>query len=67
MGAKNNALVLNMEADTLSAILRSHHVGVDQDSLQSALGDAERPSEFSQWAKDHLTPDTLLSVDEHDL
>lgn len=53
----------NMDAEYLVRTLRAYDSSVDAATVRTALSDPQS-AEFLHWAALHLTPDTLLSVDE---
>jgi hypothetical protein len=52
-----------MDAEYLVRTLRAYDSSVDAATVRTALSDPQS-AEFLHWAALHLTPDTLLSVDE---
>lgn len=53
-----------MNCDELVGILRQYDVLFDHGAVRAAF-EAEQPSsDLADWARLHLTPDTLLTVDE---
>lgn len=52
-----------MNCDELVEILRRYDVPFDHGAVKGAL-EAEESSPLGDWANVHLTPDTLLTVDE---
>ncbi|KAK4238988.1 hypothetical protein C8A03DRAFT_14622 [Achaetomium macrosporum] len=52
-----------MDADSLIKTLRAYHPSFDAAAVRAALGDP-KSTELGRWASVHLTPDTLLTVDE---
>jgi hypothetical protein len=54
-----------MDRDSLVAVLRAHDASLDVTALK-AVYDQNNAGAVAEWAKSHLTPDTLLSVDELD-
>lgn len=55
---------LIMGPDELLDIIRRYDVSIDSSTLRSVLGDEEQGRLLAEWAKSHLTPDTLLTKDE---
>lgn len=53
-----------MAALDLMDVIHQYDVCVDSSALQSVLNDEEQGRLLSEWAKAHLTSDTLLSKDE---
>lgn len=53
-----------MAPQGLIDVIRRYDVSVDSSVLQSILKDGEQGRLLSEWAKSHLTPDTLLTKDE---
>lgn len=53
-----------MTPQSLIDVIRRYDVPVDSSVLQSVLEDEEQGRLLSEWAKSHLTPDTLLTKDE---
>lgn len=53
-----------MAPQDLIDVIRKYDVPVDSSVLQSVLADEEQGTILSEWAKSHLTSDTLLTKDE---
>lgn len=53
-----------MAPQDLIEIMRKYDVPVDSSVLQTVLVDEEQGRLLSEWAKSHLTSDTLLTKDE---
>lgn len=53
-----------MGPDDLIDILHTYNLPIDSSVLQSVLEDEEQGRLLAEWAKSHLTPDTLLTKDE---
>jgi hypothetical protein len=55
-----------MDVESLIKTLRAYDPSFDAAAVRAALSDPTSPDalELRQWAKDHISPDTLLTVDE---
>lgn len=53
-----------MTYQDLLKVLRSHDVAIDSDALASVFDDDVQGTLLAEWAKSHLTTDTLLTKDE---
>lgn len=52
-----------MNAESLIRTLRAYDASVDAAAVRAALSEP-KSADFVRWATVHLTPDTLLTVDE---
>jgi hypothetical protein len=52
-----------MDAESLVRILRTYDASVDAAAVRAALL-GSNSADLVRWAAAHLTPDTLLTVDE---
>ncbi|KAB5517503.1 hypothetical protein GE09DRAFT_566794 [Coniochaeta sp. 2T2.1] len=52
-----------MDIDTLTSIIRQYDASIDTQAISAAL-DNDESGVLAEWAAVHLTPDTLLTVDE---
>ena len=55
-----------MEPEAVITLLRSYDASFDANSVKALYQDEDRRVAFEGWSRLHLTPDTLLSVDELD-
>jgi hypothetical protein len=52
-----------MNAETLIRTFRAYDASIDAAAVRTALSDP-KSADLVRWAAVHLTPDTLLTVDE---
>lgn len=53
-----------MGTEELTEIFRTYNIPIDSSVLRSVLEDEDQGRLLAEWAKSHLTPDTLLTKDE---
>ncbi len=53
-----------MNPEALTALLRTYDASLDANSVKALYEDEERRVAIESWSRLHLTPDTLISVDE---
>lgn len=53
-----------MNCEELVGILRRYDVPFDHPAVKAAFEDEQSSPSLADWAKLHLTPDTLLTVDD---
>ncbi len=53
-----------MNSEALTALLRTYDASFDANSVKALYEDEGRRVAFESWSRLHLTPDTLISVDE---
>ncbi|KAK4098969.1 hypothetical protein N658DRAFT_202422 [Parathielavia hyrcaniae] len=53
-----------MDAESLVRILRAYDASVDVSAVKAAVAGSTKSADLKRWAAAHLTPDTLLTVDE---
>lgn len=53
-----------MASDELMDIFRTYSISIDSSALQSVFEDEDQGRLLAEWAKSHLTRDTLLTKDE---
>ena len=56
--------VNTMNSEALTALLRTYDASLDANSVKALYEDEERRVAIESWSRLHLTPDTLISVDE---
>lgn len=53
-----------MGSDVLIDLVRTYNLPIDLSDLQSISEDEDQARLLAEWAKSHLTADTLLTRDE---
>ena len=56
--------VNTMNSEALTALLRTYDASLDANSVKALYEDEDRRVTIESWSRLHLTPDTLISVDE---
>lgn len=53
-----------MSQNDLAKTLRDYDIQIEPSALRSAIREEDQGRQLSEWARVHLTPDTLLSKEE---
>lgn len=53
-----------MNIESVVRTLRAYNASFDAAAVRAALADSSSTTDLVRWAPLHLTPDTLLTVDE---